>query len=315
MKYRLADLHCDTFEVLYNHKADLKSNNFHISLNKAENFSPYIQIAAVWSDSRFSDEECFTRFIQTCNYMKSQLEKYSDEAVICKSFSEIESTASDNKTAFVYAVEDARILCGDISRLDVLYDLGVRFLTLTWGGETIIGGSHNTDSGLTEFGKLVLKRCFDIGIIPDISHASRKVTDEVLTIAESINKPVIATHSNSYTVRNHTRNLTDDEFKRIIKCGGVAGISFAAEHLTDTESNRCTVDTVISHIKHYFSLGGEDNICLGCDFDGIDSAPENLENISKLGNLADAMMKSGFSAEQTDKVFYLNAYNFMKNNL
>lgn len=311
----LADLHCDTFEVLFDNNADMKTNSFHISLDRAKIFNPYIQVAAVWSDSKFSDKVCLDRFIQTVGYMNTQLNKYSYSAVLCHDFSEIKRVVSENKAAFILAVEDARILCGDISNADVLYKTGVRFLTLTWSGETIIGGSHDTCKGLTEFGGAVVKRCFELGIIPDISHASREVTNEVLAIAKSMNRPVIATHSNSYTVRAHSRNLTDDEFCRIIKNNGIAGISFAANHLTDTDICTCDISSVISHIRHYFNLGGENHVSLGCDFDGIDLAPRGLEDISQLGNLAAAMKSAGFSDEQIQKVFFLNAYNFMKNNL
>jgi len=314
MQRKLADLHCDTFEVLFNTNNELKTNNFSVSIDKASGFDAYIQVAAIWSDSRFTDEECWNRFLAVVDYMTAQLDKYGNKAALCGSFDELEMAENQSKSAFILAIEDSRILCGDISRLDTINDLGVRFLTIMWGGSTIIGGSHDTpDIGLTKFGEDAVRRCFELGIIPDISHASRKTADDILALAQACNMPVTATHSNSFAVRDHARNLTDDEFKKLMSVGGIAGISFCDIHLSAADI--CTTDTVIAHIRHYFDLGGENHVALGCDFDGITRAPDNVEDISKLQNLADAMKIHGFGDEQIDKVFYTNAYNFMKNNL
>ena len=313
MQHRIADLHCDTFKVLSDTGADLASNDLSISLDKAAAFHPYIQTAAVWSDSRCSDEECWRRFLRVADDMEAQLAKYAGRASLCRSAADLDRNSADGIASFIYAVEDARILCGNLARLDVLYERGVRFLTLTWSGETIVGGSFDTDTGLTDFGKAAVRRALELGIVPDISHASRKTAADALAIAEEMERPIVATHSNSQSVMPLPRNLTDEEFLRVARLGGIVGISFAAAHLTAAET--CTADTVIAHIRHYFDLGGEDHVALGCDFDGIDRAPEGLEDISKLGYLADTMQKAGFTGQQIDKVFYANASAFMRRNL
>lgn len=104
---------------------------------------------------------------------------------------------------------------GSLSRLAALYRAGIRVLTLLWGGNTCIGGSHDTDSGLTPFGRAVVRKCHQIGIIPDISHASVASAEEIIEISLSTGKPCIASHSDSYHVFPHTRNLSDRHFLAI----------------------------------------------------------------------------------------------------
>ena len=112
-------------------------------------------------------------------------------------------------------------------------------MTLLWGGETCIGGSHDTSTGLTEFGKQVVKRCFELGIVPDISHASINTAKSVADIADELGKPFIATHSNSRVVYDHERNLTPELFSRLVLSGGVVGISFCPKHICDETKEEC----------------------------------------------------------------------------
>ena len=84
-----------------------------------------------------------------------------------------------------------------IENLKKLYDMGVRFLTLVWAGECSLGGAHDTDIGLTDFGYEVLNGCFELGIVPDVSHASDVMFWQVYEEAKRRGKPFVATHSNS----------------------------------------------------------------------------------------------------------------------
>lgn len=304
---KLLDLHCDTIYEMYKGKYTFKDNPLHISEKKARDFSPYIQACAVWSDSSLSDEEAWDTFFRVTNYFK-EITKYK----FIKTTEDLEKTVCNAENGIILACEGARILNGDISRLDKLFDEGVRLLTLTWAGNDIIGGAHGTAFGLTDFGKDVVERCFELGIIPDISHASRKTAAEVFEIAKMHKKPPIATHSNSYTQHSHQRNLTDREFSYIISLGGIVGISLAPEHLSE---NGADISDVLRHIKHYINLGGISSVALGCDFDGISSTPEGLSDISCLDRLFDTLVRNGLSEDNAERVFFTNAYEFLKENL
>ncbi len=305
MTFSLFDLHADTPSELYGRKQALRSNELHVALDKAEAFRRYCQVMAVWSNCRLSDEEAWDRFWQIRENLLSELSEnrmplFTDGAALR------EALSTEGRGA-ILAVEDARILAGDLTRLDRLYEAGVRFLTLTWAGETCIGGSHDTEAPLTPFGRSVVERCFLLGITPDVSHASRKVTKEVIGMARAAHRPLVATHSNAFSVWEHTRNLTDAEFVDIAECGGVVGVSLCTPHLA---KDNCTIQTVVSHIRHYLDLGGENTLCLGCDFDGIDETPEGLTDLSRMPALFDALLHEGIPATTVQKLFFENAYGF-----
>ena len=206
------------------------------------------------------------------------------------------------------------MLGGRVERLDELRARGVRYLTLLWGGRTCIGGSHDTSDGLTDFGARVVRGCFERGIIPDVSHASEQVVDQLLPIAYEYQKPVIASHSNAYTVYPHTRNLRDRHFRAIRELGGIVGISLCPEHLTDTSLRPAGVEDIFRHVEHDLSLGGEDMVGFGADWDGTD-LPEAFEHVGHLMQVADCMAAHNYSDELIEKLFWKNFYRFSMKNL
>lgn len=307
---KLFDLHCDTPYEMMHRNAPLTHNNLHISLDKTAPYSAYIQSAAVWSDRRLSDNDAWDAYLRISDHFIRTVNETPD-ACIARTAEDIRRAAGTGERCFISAVEDARILAGDLSRLDILKERGVRFLTLTWAGETCIGGSHDTGAPLTAFGRDVVNECFALGIIPDVSHASRAVTAEVLQLAKEHGKTAIATHSNAFSVHPHSRNLTDDEFRAIADLGGIVGISLCPEHIT---SSRCDISAVADHIRHYLHLGGENSLCLGCDFDGIPSTPDGLWDVSCLVRLAEHLHGAGIPSRIIDKQFFDNAYGFAVGN-
>lgn len=314
MKIPLFDLHCDTALDLYTKGVPLASNDLHISLDKLTRYSPYTQVMAIWSEAGKSDEECFEQFIAAKDNLEKEIRICADAAALCKSYPEVEAARKENKASMILAVEDARLLAGDISRLDFLYGCGVRFLTLTWKGASCVGGSYDTDLGLTDFGRRVVRRCFSLGIVPDISHASEYVADEVAELAEKYPLPFVATHSNAYSVHPHRRNLRDRHIDAINACGGLIGLNLCPHHLSGKESEECCTDDVMRHAEHYLSRGCENTLALGCDLDGT-TPPRCFENISDVYKIAEAMAKAGFSDELIEKIFYKNADNFINKNL
>ncbi len=298
-----ADLHCDTPYELYKTKQNITSNELHISLNKCDNFSRYIQTAAIWSDFAKSNDECYTQFFDICNYFKKQagyLIRYNSGQI-----------RGSGRTSFVLAVEDARLLNGNLKRLDKLYNAGVRLMTLTWKDVSCIGGSWNTAVGLTDFGYRCVEKMFEVGIIPDISHGSKALLLDVCKIAKSVGKPFCATHSDSFSVCPHRRNLTDDDAKLIVSCGGIVGISMCPFHLA---SKNAKTEHIINHIDHYISVIGEDSVAFGCDFDGVASLPQGINDITSIKYVfSESCLK--FGERISEKIFFNNAYNFLLTNI
>lgn len=291
---RLIDLHCDTPYRLHTEKLPFDDSRLQVSAPRLFGYEQMTQIFAIWSDKNLGDQEAYAAFWDIRRSLLDALDRCRKPA--------------DFK--YHLAVEDARMLCGDIERLELLHGAGVRFLTLMWHGSTLIGGACDTDDPLMPFGRQVVRRCFELGVVPDVSHASRRVIEEVAELAGVAGKPFVATHSNSYSVVPHRRNLTDWHFKLVKSSGGIVGISLAPRHLSSGE--RCGIADVVSHIEHFFSIGGEDCLCLGCDFDGIEATPVGLESIDMLPRLAHEMTRLGYTDEQIDKLFYKNAARFLE---
>ena len=308
---RLCDMHCDTAVELYRSGADLYDNNLHISLKKADVFEKYIQLAAFFTYPDLSDEEGWKVFLAALDSFKKQCAKYGVK-IILTADDLTEFDKSEEKFAVILGIEDSRILSGKLERVEELYTLGIRVATLLWGGPTCIGGSHDTDDGLTEFGKAAVREMARVGIIPDISHASFKSTDEIMDICEEMGVSPVATHMNSYTERSHTRNLTDERYMRLTNLGGVAGISLCPPHLTDTPDSSSS-DDVLRHILRYRSLN-ESGVGFGCDYDGTNT-PHDLADISALPTVAPLLSKNELTDEQTHRIYYGNVFEFMAKNL
>ena len=295
----LFDLHCDTLYELYLKNEAFDTNSLHISNNKAKNFAPYIQIFAIWSNNSLSNDDAFVNFFNVLNYARKNGFSFSSTPIL------------DQNTS-ILSVEDARLINGDIKRLDTLYKCGVKTLTLCWKDISIIGGAWNTMVGLTDFGCEVVKRCFELGIIPDISHASILTSENAIECARTNKRPIIASHSNSYTVCQHKRNLSDELFLEITKIGGLIGISLAGEHIST--NNNASIKDILNHIYHYLSLGGEKIICLGCDLDGVTSLPREISSINDLNKLF-LEVERNFGHDFAIKLFFENAFKFFSKNL
>ena len=309
---KLFDLHCDTAIRLLQHNQPLCDNTFHISLKKAEYLESYAQVMAVFTQKHLTDEQGYERFFEVVKNLRAEAEINKDRVKMTENGKELLPLWQEGKIPFILAVEDARILQNDISKLDTLYESGVRVLTLNWAGETCIGGAHNTHSPLTDFGKDVVKRCFSLGILPDVSHASFEGAKECIALGKEYKKPIIASHSNSYSVCRHSRNLTDEDFYDIVSLGGIVGISLCPEHIK--EGGSATLSDIIKHIEHYLSLGGENTVCLGCDLDGTD-LPAGINDISDLYKIEEELLKLNYTDESVEKILYKNALDFFKNNL
>ena len=295
----LFDLHCDTLEEMFLGKYSFTSSPLHISLSKCNKYSPYIQIMAIWSDYRLSPKDAYKRYNDTISYAQRQ------------GLSFLKDFKNLSEHSYILSVEGAEIIENDLQRLDRLKNDGVKVITLFWRDMNLLGGAWNTDIALSEFGIEFIKKCFELSIIPDISHASEQASHDIIKLAKSENKTIIASHSNSYSICRHKRNLNDDTFKDIIDLDGLVGISLSSQHLhLNGDAKICDI---LKHIYHYLSLGGINTICLGCDFDGVAALPDGIRDISDLSKLY-RELEINFGSKIADKIFFHNAYNFFQIN-
>ena len=218
---------------------------------------------------------------------------------VIKSAADLENAAG---VSVILGIEGGEGAEGSLHRLEELFGEGVRLMTLTWNHKNEISGTaFEKSGGLTPFGKKAVLKMQELHMMVDVSHLS---DEGFYDVAEITSKPFIASHSNSRTVCPHFRNLTDDQFKVLINRGGVAGINLCPDFLGADPS----VDSVVRHIEHFASLGGENNIGIGADFDGIDSLPRGISGTEDLYKVFDRLLSLNYSQEQVDKIAFSNMY-------
>ena len=298
------DLHCDTALEIYLKRSGLCANDLNVDIEKSKIYDKYSQIFAIWSRNEVSDDENYADFFKIREYLLEQCAQ--NDIALCDTAQKYDEQSC--RTRAILAVEGGKLLSDDITRLSVLRQHDVRFLTLMWNGLCKIGGAFNTDEGLTPFGRDVIVECENLGIIVDLSHSSDKTVADVFEIAT---KPIVATHSNARSVFNHKRNLTDEQFSEIKKRGGIVGISLCAPHIGESA---VYIKDVVRHIDYYISLGGENTVCLGCDLDGA-PLPEDIKNIADVAKIADELKTMGYDDNLIENIMYKNADNFIANNL
>ena len=276
----LFDLHCDTLYELHEKRLPFQNGQTMINARTAANFAPYRQVFALWSNHHETPEEQWARYRSSIEYLPQ----------------------AGLPQGALLGVEGASLLDGKMERLEQLAADGVRVLTLVWRDECCIGGAYNTSVGFTDFGRAVVQACERLNIIVDYSHAS----DEMIKEGLSLPGRMICSHSNSREVFGHRRNLRDDYFNELIARGGVVGLSMCGTHIAESP----TYDALIDHYEHFLSLGGEAHLCLGCDFDGISSAPAGFVDQSSLLDFYRALRARGHGRETLEKLFYRNAADY-----
>lgn len=308
---RYFDLHCDTlFEMEKRGEGFFNMGALAVSFENAALFDKYARVMAIWTKSGISDDEAYDHYKAVVSHMKNSMD---DRVALCRTHGDLIAAQSAGKIPFFLAVEGATLLGGDVSRLDTLNKDGVRFLTLTWKDDGCIGGSWNTEDGLSDFGRKVVTRSAELGITVDLSHASHKMMADVFEMAKTLPLRVIATHSNCDALCPHGRNLTDAEAKNIAALGGIVGISFTPGHLNS--SGTADISDIVAHAKHYLSLGLENSLSIGADFDGIVNLPRGIINEKNIVDVERAMKEAGIPAEIVEKIFWHNAENFIKRNM
>lgn len=305
MKY--FDLHCDTITDCYTDNKALYDSDLHISLVRGKKYSPWFQCFAVWIPDEIRGKSAVNYFDAVTKKLKSEIEVNSDKVILCKSSKDFEKAQKQNKIGAILTVEGSAALGGDIANLKYMADCGVRMITLTWNSSCEIGDGVCVKSpkGLTSFGKNAVAEMEKLGIVIDVSHASDILFNDVVNYTT---KPFIASHSNSRTICNHNRNITDEQFNIINKRGGLVGITFAPEFL-NTNSDKANIDDIIKHIEYFLSLGGEKCIALGSDFDGA-NLPNGIKGIESVEDIAEHMLRRNYSETLVKSILFDNAFNF-----
>ncbi len=295
------DLHCDTAYEMNRTRARLTRNALEVSLEKASAFSQYIQVMALWTPPALGDEDGWNALLQMHEHL------LSDPAIRGRQVALSSACPARGKgVSLLLSVEDARILNGNLDRVDTLAALGVRIVTPLWSGESGIGGAHNTSTGLTSFGRQAVRRMLSLGMTLDISHASETSAEEIIDLCREANTPVIASHSNAYRVCPVSRNLRDQQIRAVIESGGIIGLNLHRHFLSERQPSG--VEDLHRHIDHLLELGADECLCFGCDMDGGE-LPPFVPDLSAIPNLVEDLLPY-YPESLLQAIFFENAFHF-----
>ena len=216
------DAHCDTLSVLHSRGAEwsLGANAAQVDIDRLSAYSPAAQVFAIWGG----------HYEEKLALLRRGLAR-DGRAVLCRTAEEVRKANAAGKVAALLSVEGAEILGCSIERLREARERdGLAMINLCWNSDNALcGAAMDSGSGLTDAGRAFVRAAQDVGVAVDLSHASERTFWDVLEIAE---KPVIASHSNAAALSSEfPRNLTDEQFTALVKCGGGAGLNLCADFI------------------------------------------------------------------------------------
>ena len=307
MNFPVFDLHCDTALVLLGENlrqaGSLRKNEHHIDLERASTLPGYAQCFACFTTpleelpEGTNVAQLFEREMVT---VLREVEKSSDLISLAYSAGDVKDNLQQGKMSAILTIEGPAGFGFDPDLLEDLYKIGFRITTLGWNEQNVLCGSHKTGGGLTQQGRDYVFEAQRLGMLIDVSHISDEAFWDIMEITQG---PVIATHSNSRSVWNTSRNLTDEMFRAICQTGGVAGLNLYSHFLGE----EATLDTVCDHVLHWLELGGHRHIALGGDLDGCESLPAGFAGVQDYPKLARRMLERGIDEQTVYDIFWNNA--------
>ena len=304
----------DIFEI--NRKAGLDA--IHVTIVYHEDFEEFKNVLKKWK-KYFSDN--------------------SDLIFHGKSFKDIEKAKSQNKTAVFFGFQNCSPIEDDIDLVEKVYDLGCRFMQLTYNNQSLLatGCYENIDSGVTNFGREVIKEMNRLGLVIDMSHSAEKSTIDAIEISE---KPIAITHANPSFWHSAKRNKSNELLKILSDSDGMLGLSLYPHHLKD--GTKCSLESFCEMTARTAEIMKPEKIGIGSDLclnqpdsivewmrKGTWSKSENYGEGSKnkpgfpkqpdwfldargFDNLELGLKKVGFSENDINGILGNNWYNFYK---
>lgn len=354
----VVDSHNDFIWQVYDKGAEFKGSSFTQSdLPRFRSGGLDVQFFAVWIPMK-EVKNSFSFVKGQINRLNKIEEENSSDLEFAKSYDEVISVLAKNKICGLIGVEGGTAIENNVDNINKLYDMGVRYIGLTWNNSNVIASSAKDETekgkkgGLSEFGKKVIQRMNDLGMMIDVAHLGE---NSFWDVAELSTQPIFSSHSNAYSINPHFRNLTDDQIKAIAKSGGVIQVNFYDEFLDkDARRNRTknayqlykkeldalndkygddlekyneerdkflkeknltggtTIDKVIEHIDYIKNLVGADYVGLGSDFDGGISPPAELYDASCYPMITQKLVEKGYTDEEIKKILGLNMLRVFK---
>ena len=205
------------------------------------------------------DMDAFDKVIQVLAGYRHYIRSHPDDYILARSVDDVLRAKETGKLAIAFDLEGSDPLLGNLDLISFYYDLGVRQMLLAYNKDNrASGGCVEGTYGLTEFGKDVVREMNRVGMVVDVSHMSYQATIDAFEVSAA---PVIFSHSNPKGVREHVRNITDEQIKACAATGGVIGINGIGDFLGGTHSER-----VVEHIEYVMNLVGFEHVGIGLDY-------------------------------------------------
>ena len=313
MNIPVFDLHCDTALALlgkdFHAEGTLRKNEFHIDLERAGKLAGYAQCFACFTTPRdnlpgnMTIEDVFERELSVV-----LREVNGNQDLIRQAYTadDVEENLNNGLMSAILTIEGPAGFGFDPELLEMLYRVGFRVSTLGWNEKNVLTGSNITGGGLTDLGKEYVKEAQHLGMIVDVSHISDEGFWDIMDITQA---PVIASHSNSRAVWNHSRNLTDDMFKAICATGGVVGFNQYAAFIGENAD----WDMACRHILHFFEMDPDaKHIALGGDLDGCDVTIPGFSGVQDYPSFAQQLLNRGVTEDMLHNIFWNNALGVMR---
>jgi membrane dipeptidase len=320
----------------------------HTDLARLKKGGVDVQVFAVFCDERYGKDTAFNYANREIDSLHAIVGRNPDKLLLATNPAQIERAVVEKKIACMLGVEGGHMIEDNLAYLDSFYKRGVRYLTLTWNNSTSWATSAMDETakkdlalkGLTPFGKQVVQRMNELGMMVDVSHVGEQTFWDAINTST---KPVIASHSCAYALCPVFRNLKDDQLKALAKNGGVVQLNFYSgfldssfqariqdfnsRHRKERDSLRALkwpsyqieeyflatypeeasrlrppLSLLLDHIDHMVRVAGIDHVGLGSDFDGISSAPKELQDVTDMPLITKGLLQRGYSKAAIRKI-------------
>ena len=305
------DLHCDTltrssYTPGPENTDPLDTPSYQLSLSKVPAGTKWVQCFAVFMPDQLRGQDAVDFFDRYAASFYRQAEAHSDRLAACRSGRDLESAVAAGKCAGILTVEGGAALAGRLERVKAIWDAGVRMMTLTWNGPNEMASGCDAPGGFTPFGREAVAEMERLGVVVDVSHLNDQGFEALLGFAQ---KPFAASHSNARSVCGHRRNLPDVFIREMVRRGGLIGLNYCNEFLSD--DRRGSLDDLLRHVCRFLELGAEKCLALGSDYDGTDMHPD-LDSVDKSLRISGYLTAHGIPRETAENICFGNAWRFFR---
>ncbi|MBP2240206.1 membrane dipeptidase [Cytobacillus eiseniae] len=297
------DAHCDVlYKLFLDSRLPFKdSKSLQVNLDGLNAAGVKVQCFAIYIPESVHPDMRFHAALYMIELFFERVIKTNPQLKMITDYKDIKQLGADDIGA-ILTLEGCDAIGQDLLKLKTLLRLGVTSVGLTWNHSNAVadGVLEERGAGLSTFGKKVVHLLNESAIWCDVSHLSERGFWDVIELSDY----PIASHSNCYSLCPHPRNLSNDQIKSLIERNGVIGITFYPEYLTARKI--ATVTDILRHLEYVCSLGGENHVGFGSDFDGMgDKLPMGIASVEDYDLLINELIKY-YSSKQIENFLFKN---------